>query len=284
MKRIRDILVLLPLFFLLVLGCGKNEKAVFSHERNTIIDERFEIADEAGKTTASFAFDTATINNLYQTVGTFVSTMESQHIIDMEDAATVVFERYAEDNPIFNEDNRAGGLGFSSLESQQQIEQAVSEIELIYGVVNRFFFNEYGTPFLNKELYHSEQSFQEVSKFIDDKVNSISRYLYLGRDDYDDEDSSCKKKAEELENRVIQDYELLITDYSNQRQPKTVQDYADCIAYKTFASEKAMVTAMLDYCHFIANRIDGFEVLSESEYVELVSRMNDGWDEAKPLR
>lgn len=276
MKRVISfILILLP-FHLLLIGCSKNNEAIYSHERNIRIDERFaNLIDEMGVTASSDA-QIAGINKLYQEAGTFVATMETQRIIDYLVPATVVFDLYASTNPIFQDDNRSGGMGFGYLEPQQQPEQAISEIELIFGMVNRFYVNEWDSPFINKELYHGEHSFQEVSKFIDDRVEAINQYLYLGRDDIDDEDGACEKKERELVNRVRQEYEHIVKSMG--RAPNTVQECADYIAEKTFVSEKVMVTAMIDYCHFIVNRIEGFDVMSESEYATFVSRIKEAWN------
>lgn len=280
MKRvITFVLILLP-FHLLPVGCGKNNEAIYSHERNPMIDERFaNLIDELGVTASSEA-QIAGINKLYQEAGTFVATLETQRIIDYLVPASVIFDLYASTNPIFQDDNRGGGMGFSYLEPQQQPGQAISEVELIYGMVNRFYVNEDDSPFVNKELYHGEHSFQEVSKFIEDRVEAIRQYLYLDRKDINDEDGLCEKKKQELENRVRQEYKQLVK--SIVEEPKTVQECADYIAEKTFVSEKLMVTAMMDYCHFIAKRIAGLTVMSDNEYTTNVSRMNKAWNRVTP--
>lgn len=276
MKRIITfVLILLP-FHLLLVGCGKNNEAIYSHERNPMIDERFaNLIDELGVTASSEA-QIAGINKLYQEAGTFVATLETQRIIDYLVPASVVFDLYASTNPIFQDDNRSGGMGFGYLEPQQQPERAISEVELIYGMVNRFYVNEYDSPFINKELYHGEHSFQEVSKFIDDRMEAISQHLYLDRNDINDEDGLCEKKKQTLVNRVRQEYGHIVKSMG--RAPNTVQECAVFIAEKTSVSEKLVVMAMIDYCHFIVNRIEGFDVMSESEYATFVSRMKEAWD------
>lgn len=280
MKRITTFILALVSFLFLLVGCGKNDKALYSHERNPVIDERFaNLIDELGVTASSDA-QIAGLNQLYQEAGTFVATLETQRIIDYLVPASVVFDLYASTNPIFQDDNRSGGMGFGYLEPQQQPEQAISEVELIYGMVNRFYVNEYDSPFVNKELYHGEHSFQEVSKFIDDRVETISQYLYLGRNDIVDKDGLCEKKKQELVKQVRQEYEQLAKSIGEATY--RVQECADYIAEKTFISEKLMITTMIDYCHFLANRIEGFEVMLDSEYETYVSRMGEAWNKAKP--